>query len=163
MKNIVIIISLFLIKFNGSAQNYQKTILAFDITKADLNGQDASNYFAENGNYVTFYQNTKDSIMNLAIVWPNDSSMSYGPLTVSPIRTNNELYEGKRTEKSYYKWYYVNSYDDKKGWANIEFSIVHDSYQVFYILRMFVDSDFQICTYKGFLNDKLTGSTTEIK
>ena len=99
MKNIAIIISLFLIKFNGSAQNYQKTILAFDITKADLNGQDASNYFAENGNYVTFYQNTKDSIMNLAIVWPNDSSMSYGPLTVSPIRTNNELYPPLQHQK----------------------------------------------------------------
>lgn len=163
MKKTVIIICLLLIKFNVKAQYFQKTILAFDIIEADHNGQDYSKFYREKGNYVTFYQNTKDSVMSLAVVWPHDSSMSYGSLTVNSVKINNELYEGNKTEKSYYKWYYINSYDGKQGWANIEFSIVYDKNQAYYILRMFIDNDFQINTYKGYLNEKLTGTVTEIK
>lgn len=163
MKKIAIIICLLSIKFNVSAQYFQKNILAFDVFEADHNGQDYSKFYRDKQNYVTFYQNTKDSVMSLAIVWPNDSSMSYGSLTVNSVKINNELYEGNKTEKSYYKWYYLNSYNNEQGWATIEFSIVHDKNQPFYILRMFTENDFQINTYKGYLNEKLTGSVTEIK
>lgn len=159
----IITLWLILITINSNAQNFRKTILAFDIIEANINGKDDSELHVINKTFITFYRNTKDSILNLAIVWPNNSSMSYGPLTVSNIRTNNELYEGKTTEKSYYKWYYKNTYDNNQGWANIELSIVYETYQAFYILRMFVDKDFQINTYKGFLNEKLTDTITEIK
>ena len=57
----------------------------------------------------------------------------------------------------------MNSYDDEKGYADVEFSIVYSNNSPFYVLRIITHNDFKILTFKGYINEKLTGLTTEIK
>ena len=47
--------------------------------------------------------------------------------------------------------------------ADVEFSIVYSNNSPFYVLRIITHNDFKILTFKGYINEKLTGLTTEIK
>ena len=144
------------------AQKYQKTILAFDIYKANNNGTDNSKLYQDKAAYVQFYQNGQDSVINLSVVWPVDSSASYGPITTHPMKTKTDLFKGYETEKAYYKWFFVNSYDTVSGWANVELSIVHGGEAPYYVLKIITHNDFEILIYEGYINEKLTGSLSEI-
>ena len=158
-----IILFVFGISLNIFSQNFQKNLMTFDIVDANINGNDDSEFYKSKMAHVTFYQNIKDSVFNLAIVWPIDKSMSYGPIYTHPLKVNDELYEGHKTEKTYYQWFFMNSYDQEKGYADVEFSIVYSNNSPFYILRIITHNDFKILTFKGYINEKLTGLTTEIK
>ena len=143
------------------SQIYQKNILTFDISEATDNGSDISDYYKTKNAIATFYKNYKDSTFNMAIIILKDSSMSFGPITTHPIKVTNELYEGYKTEKTYYQWYFINSYNNDKGWAEVEFSIVYNSEIPFYVLRIITIDKFEIITFKGYLNESLTGLVTE--
>jgi hypothetical protein len=165
MKNKIYCFIIFFINitYTINSQNFQKNLLAFDIIEANTNGSDVSEYFRSKKAYVNFYQNLKDSIFNLAIVQPENSSMSYGLITTHPTIVKNELYEGFKTEKTFYQWYFINSYDEEKGWADVELSIVYNSDNPFYVIRIITHTKFEIFTFKGYLNESLTGLTTENK
>jgi hypothetical protein len=165
MKNKIAILIIFLLGINLTirAQNFRKNILAFDIIDANDNGLDVSEYYKTVNAYVNFYQNLNDSIFNLEIVLPESCSKSYGLINAHSLIVKNELYQGHNTDKTYYQWYFINSYDEEKGLADVEFSIVFNADNPFYILRIITHKKFEIFTFKGFINEELTGLTTEIK
>ncbi|MBK6835565.1 MAG: hypothetical protein IPG89_15345 [Bacteroidetes bacterium] len=78
------------------------------------------------------------------------------------MKISNELYEGKKTEKSYYQWFFKNSYDDKSGWAIVEFSVIYNGDAPYYMVKIIPMDDFEILIYKGYLNESFTGTIMEI-
>jgi hypothetical protein len=159
----ILILLLLGINLTITSQNYRKNLLTFDIIDANDNGSDISEYYKSVDSYVSFYQNLNDSVFNLFIVQPKNSSMSFGPIKAHPLVVKNEYYEGVKTEKTYYQWFFNNSYDDEKGWADVEFSIVYNDNNPFYIIRIITHKKFEIYTFKGYLNEKMTGLTTVFK
>lgn len=165
MKKVALKLTLAFICFNLAyyAQEYQKTILCFNIIDANNDGKDYSAHYIKKEAYVSFYENTGDSVLRMAIVFPKDSTSSYGNLYAHPMKIKNELYDGSITEKTYYQWYFRNSYDDKNGVAIVEFSIIQKGNEPYYMLKIIPIDDFEILIYKGYLNEHFTGVLMKIE
>jgi hypothetical protein len=138
----------------------EKTITLFNIEKATIDGEDYSEKFKEGKVYTVFYRNLKDSILAMANVWPVNGSQSYGNVYPHQMIVTDETYEGLKSTRTFYKWFYTNTYDDAKGSASIELIQVVKSEGIYYVMKM-ITSEFQICIYKGYLNEGASNSLTK--
>lgn len=153
MKSVKFIIFLFFWVKAGFTQDthWQKTILRFDIEEAAINGEDYTDAFTEQRAYMSFYKVDNDSILLMALVWLKEGSQTWGRVYPHSVISTNEMYDGFKSERSYYRWEYQNSFNENSGNALIELIKVVKPEGLFYVMKVFVHT-FDLAVYKGYMN-----------
>lgn len=105
-------VALFLLFIFGQSEN-QITIAKFIISDAKVNNVDISPTVIKNDAYIVFYTNGNERIINMANVWPNSNSQSYGPMYGFEAEKLEETYENYAADFFYFNWQYNNTYDSK--------------------------------------------------
>lgn len=153
MKNSRYILMLFcLVKLTiAQDSHWQKTILHFEIEEAAINGEDYTNAFTKQKAYMAFYKVDNDSVLLMALVWQKEGSQTWGRVQPHSVICTNEMYEGFKSERSYYRWDYKNSFNDNTGSALVELIKVVKPEGLYYVMKVFLHG-FDLAIYKGYLN-----------
>lgn len=153
MRSVMIfIVSVFLSNSTlAQEEHWQKTVLHFDIQEAELNGEDYSKLFLSQKTYLAFYKVDTDSVLLLSLVNRKDASQTWGRVYPHPVIFSNEMYDGFKSERTYYRWNYHNSFNENSGSALIELIKVPKPEGLFYVMKVFVH-EFDLAVYKGYMN-----------
>lgn len=146
LKTIVLIIT-FCLSNHFVFSQIQKNVETYKILEAYSDGVDESEQMLENNCKTLFYTIENDGLLYMANICFELDSQSFGPL-IKTQKTIHGIYDNKRADFSYYKWKYTNDYDRKSGEANIEFVKIYHVDQIYFILKMEVDSSYEI-VFKG--------------
>jgi hypothetical protein len=116
----------------------------------------------EQNAYLVVYKDSITQRIYLANFWEKNDSQSYGEM----YSVEQESYEA--TDESYaadvftFQWRYINSYDDKKGTANVKLVKVYKPQGVYFIMTI-IPEYLDILVYKGYMNGTLNLTVYEKK
>lgn len=150
MKKIITTLFLFVI-FLGYSQ--QETLAKFTITDATINGYDTTETYLDAGGYIVFYTQPDDKLY-MANVMSNRKTQSFGRLYSSEHSKLKETYENYEADIFYFKWRYINDYDNKKGTATIELIKIYKPQGVTFICKI-IPENLDILIYKGYMEGTL--------
>ena len=122
--------------------------IALSIIQAEIDGEDYTEKYLENGAFLAFY--TEDGQECFTNAWCKPDTQSYG--TVVLLEYNNDTEEGIETAS--YLWKYANTYDDHRGTAIILVSYIHRAVSVAFELCIMTE-EAEILIFKGYVNDRL--------
>lgn len=136
-----------LLSLSGYSQEI-KTLAKFMINDARLNKNDYTELYVKAGGYIVFYVDGNDNFC-MANVLPNKNSQSYGRL-YSSKHEEVETAEKYKADYFHYKWSYVNTYDDKKGTADVILIKTYKPLGVTFACTIISES-LEEAEYKGFM------------
>lgn len=137
----------------GTYGQEQKTVAKFIVNDARFNKVDRTDYYLNEGAYLVFYLD-KDSIPCMANVLPKLGSQSFGQL----ISHNNKHVEESENKYPadyfYYKWSYLNSYDNKKGTADVILVKIYKPVGVAFECKI-IPENLDVLDFKGYMDGSL--------
>jgi hypothetical protein len=142
--------------------NHQEVIASYQISDGSSNGEDITSILLEQNAYLVVYKDSITQRIYLANFWEKNDSQSYGEM----YSVEQESYEA--TDESYaadvftFQWRYINSYDDKKGTANVKLVKVYKPQGVYFIMTI-IPEYLDILVYKGYMNGTLNLTVHEKK
>lgn len=131
----------------------QETLAKFIITDASKNGYDTTETYLDAGGYIVFYTQP-DGKLYMANVMSNRNTQSFGRLYSSEHSKLKETYENYEADIFYYKWRYINDYDNKKGTATIELIKIYKPQGVAFTCKI-IPENLDILIYKGYMEGTL--------
>lgn len=164
MKKIIITI-LFFIPFTIIAQiDKQKILSKFIISDATENGRDITEYILDQQAYLVFYtrEDTDNENLYMANVWIKNGTNSFGRIFDKKYHKSSETSNEFETHFMTFKWSYKNSYDDKRGTANVELVMVYKPIGKAFILTI-IPENLDVLQYKGFVEGSLDLNKYSIK
>lgn len=153
MKKLILGILLFVNAFAFAQNNTQETLAKFIIIDASDNGNDTTEIYLDAGGYIVFYTQP-DGKLYMANVMSNRNSQSFGRLYSAEHSKLKETYENYEADIFYYKWRYINSYNDKKGTATVELIKIYKPQGVTFKVTI-IPENLDVLVYKGFMEGTL--------
>ena len=143
-------LTLMLTSFIITVKGQQTIIAKFIISDVTFNGVDYTPTYLDQGGYLTFYTSDNDGLIYMANVWPKNGSQSYGPMYSNKTTSYNETYETYKADIFNFKWHYINTYNTKKGTADVQLTKIYKPQGVAFILKMIIEN-LDIDIYKGYM------------
>lgn len=132
--------------------NKQKTLSTFIISDAILNGTDNTETYLFEEAYTVFY--TEGSNLCMANVWNKSKTQSYGRLYATKHKKLKASYESYEADIYFFKWRYINSYDSKKGTADIEFIKIYKPQGVTFKITI-IPENLDMMVFRGYMEGTL--------
>lgn len=142
MKNcMVLLMCLYILNLSG-----QKIVSKFAITEAIYNKENKTALFVGENACTVFYI-APDGEMCMANMWLNKQTQSYGHMRLVDRITHKKRAKKEKVDYNF-RWYYQNSYDDKKGVALVKLTEFREEGNMFYTMKMILENK-DVITFKG--------------
>jgi hypothetical protein len=134
----------------------QKTISKLIISDATENGKDITEYILDQQAYLAFYtvDDTDKENLCMANVWAKNNSNSYGRVFDKNYHKSEATSSEFEIHIMSFKWSYQNTYDDKRGTANVELLIIHKPIGKAFIITI-IPENLDVLQYKGYIDGSL--------
>ena len=103
---------------NSTLINAQNIDTAYKVTKYEINGESYGEVVAESDICLSFYMDD-ENVLCFKNHWRNNESQSYGKVNSFKTLEIEEANMTYATTKCIFTWSFSNSYDDKKGSAEV--------------------------------------------
>ena len=147
---ILMLFALILATGSSYAQNEDIRLV---ILEAKIGNEDYTDIYLQGEAYIVLYF-TEDGQLNLANVFPNNDSQSYGKITLWNEEESEKTNEGFKTETFSFRWSYANTYDTKTGSAICRLRKIYKPSAVAYELKMLTE-DASTLEFKGYIDGTL--------
>lgn len=124
----------------------QKDDVALSIIQAQIDGEDYTVQYLENGAFLAFYK--RNEKLYFANAWQKAETQSYG--TVTQQEYNEDKDTGTITAS--YIWHYANTYDEHTGVGLIMLKLTPRPVAVAFELSILTE-EAKLLLFKGYVND----------
>jgi hypothetical protein len=156
LRKVSLLVLIVFLSFQSNAQ--QKTLAKFIITSASDNGEDITPMILQQEAFCVFYTFEGDSLLYLSNNWLKNETQSYGPLFPAVDCILEEAEKKRGAEVSNYLWYFMNTYDDQSGTAQVQLTKIKKVLGVSFVLKIITPNN-DILEYYGYDEDALDFST----
>lgn len=130
-----------------------KIISKLIISDAKENDIDITEHILDQQAYLAFY--TEDGKnLSMANVWVKNATNSFGHIFDKKYHKSEETSTEFETHIMSFKWSYQNSYNTKRGTANVELTIIHKPIGKAFIITI-IPEDLDVLQYKGYIEGSL--------
>lgn len=132
----------------------QEIIAKFQISDGTTNGADITPNLLEQNAYLVIYKDVTTKIFYMANFWEKANSQSYGPIygmEKKHINADSENYEADQVS---FQWSYINTYDNKKGTANVQLLKIYKPQGVYFKMTI-IPENLDVLVYKGYMEGTL--------
>lgn len=136
----------------GQIEN-PKIISKLIISDAKENNIDITEYLLDQQAYLAFYT-IDGKNLSMANVLVKNGTNSYGRIFDKKYHKSEETSTEFETHIMSFKWSYENSYNTKKGTANVELMIIHKPIGKAFIITI-IPEDLDVLQYKGYIEGSL--------
>lgn len=165
-KKLALFILFIVVGFNSfysqNKMNNQETVAKLTILDWTKNGNNMSAEILDQKAFLVIYKNLETNELLMANFWEKNNSQSYGPIYSIESKQIEESDENYKTDFFFFKWGYVNTYDNKKGTAKVELLKVYKPQGIYFKMTI-IPENLDILIYKGYMEGSLNLSVYERK
>ena len=133
----------------------EQTIIAkFIISDARKNKVDATEEYLNNQAYFVFYKLNNDPKTRFGLIMSKSNTQSFGKIFDRHVSEETATDYAYKTEIHFFKWSYINSYDDKVGTASVKLVKIYKPAGVAFEITI-VPDNLDVLEYKGYMDGSL--------
>lgn len=126
----------------------QNPFAFFEIRDARRNEDNVTNQALKEKATLILYQMTKTNSIMLANYWEKSNSQSFGPIFSIVKSENLDKKEENKSEVYTFYWSYYNTYDQKKGTAEIKLLVIYKPQGTYFEITV-IPENLDELVYKG--------------
>lgn len=126
----------------------QNPFAFFEIRDARRNEEDVTNIVLKEKATLILYQMTKTNSIMLANFWEKSNSQSFGPIFSIAKSENPDKKEENKSDVYTFYWSYYNTYDQKKGTAEIKLLVIYKPQGTYFEITV-IPENLNELVYKG--------------
>jgi hypothetical protein len=154
MKRTLLAIATLFLTGTGLFAQEQTIIAKFIISDARKNKVDATEEYLNNQAYFVFYKLNNDPQTRFGIIMPKSNSQSFGKIFDRHTSVEAATDHSYKTEIYFFKWSYINSYDDNVGTASVKLVKIYKPAGVAFEITV-VPDNLDVLEYKGYMDGSL--------
>lgn len=151
---IVFFVFLMVLKSFGQLQRQKLVHDKYVINYALIDGVDLTKEYMLMDAFITFfYLEDDERILFMANICPNAESMSYGAMLLQDFRKFDKVEEFCAMDFYQFDWYYLNTYDEDSGVAEVRFIIFYYPEGTQFSMEILLEDSQRSLIFKGFLDN----------
>ncbi|WP_034889491.1 hypothetical protein [Gillisia sp. Hel_I_29] len=147
MKKITFLLFLLFFNISFCQETKEDVIAKFIIKDASHNGVDVTPQILSENAFVVLYKTDEKVLM--ANVWSKSNSQSSGRIYNIKQKEIKESLDNYKKEIYNFNWRYINSYDHKKGTAEVKLEKIYKPQGVAFIITI-IPEDLDLIIYRGY-------------
>lgn len=143
-KGVLIVMGVLMLSFLGIGQ---QVVSRFNVEKATFNHKNLGEEFVDQNVFTMFYTSPADGKLCMANVVTKTRTKSFGSVYDYKWKEKNPLI-GKEKTVFRFKWDYENTYDRKKGTADVTFTRIHELEGDLFVMKIVLENK-DVIVFKG--------------